>query len=102
MRRIVIMHQKQLRLYSTKKKTGKRTNRWNKPTLQEELSIRDKLSSVSVKFCGVCFEEDDGCSESPCVEWIECTQCNMWVYLNCTSIADESLCLCPTCANHGI
>ena len=89
-------HQKQLRFYSTKKKAGKRTNRWSKPTLQEESSICDKLSSLPVKLCSVCCEEDDGCSEAPCVDWIECRQCNMWVHLTCSAsiTAGEPLASC--------
>ena len=36
-------HQNQLRFYSTKKKTGKHTSRWSKPTIPEELSVTNFL-----------------------------------------------------------
>ena len=54
--------------------------------------ICNKLSTVDVKFCGVCFEEDDGCTDSQFIMWEECVMCNTWMHKKC-SITDHSLCL---------
>ena len=52
-------NKKQLVFHSTKKKRQTSSNRWTKPTTDEEMFICNKLSTLDVKFCGVCFEEDD-------------------------------------------
>ena len=57
-------NKKQLRFHSTKKKKENHSNWWSKLTVDEELSICNKLSTVDVKFCGVCVKENDGCTES--------------------------------------
>ena len=61
-------------------------------TTDEEMSICKKLSTVDVKFCGVCFEEDDGCTDSQYIMWVECDMCKIWMHKKC-SITDHSLCL---------
>ena len=90
-------NQKQMRFHSTKKKREKQSNRWSKPTREEELSICNKLSGVEVKFCGVCFKEDDGYTDCPYVNWVQCTKCSIWLHEKCSNtIADLPFCAsCP-------
>ena len=90
-------NQKQMRFHSTKKKREKHSNRWSKPTREEELSICNKLSGVEVKFCRVCFQEDDGCTDCPYVNWVQCTKCSIWLHEKCSNtIADLPFCAsCP-------
>ena len=61
-------NKKQLIFHSTKKRRESRSSRWTEPTIDEELSICNKLSAVDIKFCGACFKEDDGCTESPYIQ----------------------------------
>ena len=62
----------------------------NKEQPDEEMFICNKLSTVYVKFCGVCFREDDGCTDSPYIMWEECVVCNIWMHKKC-SIMDQRL-----------
>lgn len=78
-------HEKQQRFYSTRKKKASTSSRWSKPTVQEQVSISNELSTIEVKFCGICFKEDDGNSECDFNEWVECCGCDIWIHTTCSS-----------------
>ena len=86
-------NKKQLRFHSTKKKRESHFNRWSRPTVDEEISICSKLSATYVKFCGVCFKEDNGYTESPIIQWVEC---NIWLHQNRSINTNHSF--CSSCA----
>ena len=82
-------HQKQPRFYSTRKKRKSTSSRWSKPTVEEQVSISNELASIEVKFCGICFKEDDDNSDCDYSEWVECCGCNMWIHTNCSKKCDD-------------
>ena len=78
-------HEKQQRFYSTRQKKASTSSRWSKPTAEEQVSISNELATIEVKFCGICFKEDDGNSECDFNEWVECCGCDIWIHTTCSS-----------------
>ncbi len=54
---------KQLRFFSTKKKTTKKKKVLTKPTLADKAVVLDLLDEQEVTICRICFKEDDECEE---------------------------------------
>jgi hypothetical protein len=77
----------QPRFASTKKKRSRLEihSKLSKPTALESESCRLKLLSVEVRVCALCFKEDDKVEKTPTVQWIQCTQCSIWVHSLCAS-----------------
>jgi len=55
--------------------------------LRKEYRVKAKLKSLDTKYCAVCFEEDDHCNQDV-VNWIQCSQCTMWVHSACSPQSD--------------
>jgi len=88
-------HEKQKHFFSTKKRKVSK-NDWANPTFEERIQGKAKLKSLDTKYCAVCFEEDDHCNQDV-VNWIQCSQCTMWVHSACspqsdTQFYDEFIC----------
>ena len=50
--------------------------------------------SDKVKVCGKCFHEEtrsgeDG-SDTGVVDWIECSNCSLWLHMNCANVSERS------------
>ena len=88
------LHEKQLRFYPTKRKR-ERTQSCTKPTLEEVESTKEKLNNTDVVVCGICFKEDDKCSDK-CVEWIQCEKCEIWMHSLCANQCDDNF-VCDHC-----
>ena len=79
-------HEKQSHFFSTKKRKVSK-NDWTKPTLEERIQCKAKLRGMDIKYCAVSLEEDDHCNEDV-VNWIQCSQCTMWVHSTCSAQCD--------------
>ena len=57
-----------------------------KPSYYEQKKSKQSLSEINVKFCAVCFSEDDESISSDIVEWVQCGRCSMWIHRLCAHI----------------
>ena len=95
-------HEKQNHFFSTKKRKVSKSD-WAKPTLEERIQCKSKLRGMDTKYCAVCLEEDDHCNEDV-VNWIQCSQCTMWVHNACSAQSDTQSCdefICKYCKTYS-
>lgn len=76
---------------STKKKKVSLT-RWAKPTIEEEETTKENMSTQNpIEVCAVCLKQDDrNQDDDNIVDWIECQICKLWVHAAC---AGGEICL---------
>ena len=90
--------QPQLRFISTKKKQQKKP-RLAKPSNDEIAKCIETLDDVEIEVCGICFRENDN-SYCSTVDWIQCSECDMWFHCSCVASDNENIddiYICPTC-----
>ena len=88
---------KQLRFFSTKKKKPKPTQ-LPKPTYDQQKCSQNILQQLEVKFCAVCFKEEDSTTDpGEDIQWISCSQCSVWVHTSCTQGTTDEDYLCQYC-----
>ena len=74
-----------------------------KPNRKQTMDSKLILLATEVKFCGICFKEDDS-MDRDVVEWIQCSRCQIWIHQVCTmssteysKITDDDNYLCVYC-----
>lgn len=81
--------EKQLRVFSTKKKKLCATQALSKPSIAESNKQIDNLKKNDPKFCGVCLQEND-CSQTDIIDWIQCFVCTLWIHTTCSETNTSS------------
>ena len=84
-------HECQPRFHSTKKRRVSDDKKgMSKPTATQMAECKSKLSetSDSIEVCAVCFqkEDKDADSSNDCINWIQCSQCLLWLHVTCTDL----------------
>lgn len=91
-------HEIQKRFFPTKRPCKKPIPALSKPSSAELASVEQKLSTVDVQVCGVCYNEDDG-GRNDVVEWAKCLQCQVWFHHLCIGIKNYDF-DCTACEQH--
>jgi len=89
-------NKKQFRFFSTKRKRTS-SARMQKPSIEEHKKATEKLQSVEVTVCCICWKEDDS-STSEDVLWIACRKCGLWMHSLCVEQTDSEEYLCKNCS----
>ena len=56
-----------------------------KPTTAEFELAKTTLLNTDARLCFVCLEEDDHSDEEQVQQWLQCSECNIWLHLSCIS-----------------
>ena len=81
--------EKQPRFFSTKEKRKVTRLKMNKPSQQEMDKTLSHLQKQEITCCSICYKEDDDCTEE-CINWVQCSSCEIWVHEKCAAGATDS------------
>ena len=66
-----------------------------KPVISQ--STLEKLNKVDPEVCAFCFQEDGPGSDGGLVDWVECSNCAVWVHTLCDYVEDKANYVCCMC-----